>query len=106
MKKFIILNQKDNVATALTALSVGEVVENVCHISPITIKNDVMFEHKFALCDIKKGERVYKYGVAIGIAYKNIQAGEHVHLHNLKSLMVDGVETDPHILESEWGNRI
>ena len=41
--------------------------------------------HKIALCDIKKGEFVYKYGAIIGRATVDIQKGEHVHSHNLAS---------------------
>ena len=41
--------------------------------------------HKVALCDIKKGEFVYKYGSIIGRAKVDIHKGEHVHSHNLRS---------------------
>lgn len=41
--------------------------------------------HKIALCPIAPGEKVIKYGVAIGSATVAVAAGEHVHVHNLKS---------------------
>lgn len=41
--------------------------------------------HKYALCDIKKGENVIKYGSPIGHATEDIRMGEHVHTHNLKT---------------------
>ncbi|MDR2532708.1 MAG: altronate dehydratase family protein [Oscillospiraceae bacterium] len=41
--------------------------------------------HKVALNDIKKGEKVIKYGFPIGTATVNIKAGEHVHTQNLIS---------------------
>lgn len=41
--------------------------------------------HKYALQDIKQGERIIKYGCPIGIAAVNIKKGEHVHTHNLKT---------------------
>jgi altronate dehydratase len=41
--------------------------------------------HKFALHAIARGALVHKYGEAIGHATCDIQAGEHVHTHNLKS---------------------
>lgn len=41
--------------------------------------------HKSALCDIKAGENVIKYGFPIGHATQDIAAGEHVHTHNLKT---------------------
>ena len=41
--------------------------------------------HKYALCDIKKGESVIKYGCPIGHATCDIKKGEHVHVHNVKT---------------------
>ena len=41
--------------------------------------------HKYALCDIKAGENVIKYGCPIGHATVDIKKGEHVHTHNLKT---------------------
>lgn len=41
--------------------------------------------HKYALCDIKKGENVIKYGSPIGHAIADIKKGEHIHTHNLKT---------------------
>lgn len=43
--------------------------------------------HKYALCDIAKGEKVIKYGYPIGIASDDIKEGEHVHSHNLKTAL-------------------
>lgn len=47
--------------------------------------------HKTALCDIKKGEPVIKYGFGIGVAKENINKGEAVHTNNLKTAL-DGHE--------------
>ncbi len=41
--------------------------------------------HKTALCDIKKGEDIIKYGYSIGRAACDIKKGEHVHTHNVKT---------------------
>ncbi len=41
--------------------------------------------HKIALCNIKKGEFIIKYGAVIGRAAKDIAKGEWVHSHNLYS---------------------
>lgn len=43
--------------------------------------------HKLALCDIKSGEKVVKYGFPIGVASQDIKKGEHVHTHNLKTAL-------------------
>ena len=39
--------------------------------------------HKVALADVPTGGQVRKYGQVIGVATRPIQAGEHVHTHNL-----------------------
>jgi hypothetical protein len=41
--------------------------------------------HKLAVCDIPTGGKIFKYGAPIGSATADIQAGDHVHLHNLQS---------------------
>lgn len=41
--------------------------------------------HKVALRRIAAGETVRKVGEAIGVATRSIEAGEHVHVQNLKS---------------------
>ena len=39
-----------------------------------------------ALCDIKKGEHIMKYGECIGAASCDIKKGDYVHVHNLEAL--------------------
>ena len=41
--------------------------------------------HKVAVRRIPAGEKVLKYGVSIGSATRDIEPGEHVHLHNMRS---------------------
>ena len=48
--------------------------------------------HKYALCDIKKGENVIKYGQPIGHAICDIKKDDHVHTHNLKTNLGDKIE--------------
>lgn len=99
MKKIIVLHVKDNVATALVDLKLDEVV--VVRDENITLKTDIDFEHKFALEDIDKGTEVTKYGISIGVAYKDIKKGEHVHMQNLRSLQDESDED-----KDDWSNRI
>ena len=44
--------------------------------------------HKYALIDIKKGEKVIKYGYPVGTASADIKRGEHIHSHNLKTALL------------------
>ena len=84
----VVISEQDNVATATRDIKAGEKVtvrvggeEN-----ELLVKNDIRFLHKFALKDIKKGEKVLKYGTVIGEATGDIVQGEHVHVHNVRSL--------------------
>lgn len=91
-RKAIIVDEKDNVASALANLSRGEDVEVSIGLITYKIKlvSDIPFGHKFALKRIGKGEFVIKYGEVIGRATKDIEVGEHVHVHNVESLRARG----------------
>lgn len=54
--------------------------------------NEIPAGHKKALRAIKQGEPVIKYGSPIGYATCDIQEGEWVHTHNLKTLLGDVLE--------------
>ena len=41
--------------------------------------------HKYAICDIKKGENIIKYSQPIGHAVCDIKKGEQVHTNNIKT---------------------
>ncbi|MEM7091130.1 MAG: SAF domain-containing protein [Pseudomonadota bacterium] len=46
---------------------------------------DLTMGHKIAIRNIPEGCDIIKYGAPIGFAACEIEAGEHVHLHNIKS---------------------
>jgi (2R)-sulfolactate sulfo-lyase subunit alpha len=48
-------------------------------------QNDIPIGHKLAIKPIRKGETIIKYGVDIGKAVAEIGAGEHAHVHNIKT---------------------
>lgn len=50
----------------------------------LDVVEPVPLGHKVALRDIAAGEQLVKYGVVIGRATRDIRAGEHVHVHNVK----------------------
>lgn len=81
-------NLKDNVAVALTNLRKGDMVEvkREGESIKVNILDDTAYGHKFALQDLKRGEKVIKYGEVIGVATKDIRTGNQVHIHNIKSL--------------------
>lgn len=77
------MNIEDNCATSLDNIPQDEEFE--INDNLIKIKQDIPFGHKFALKNINKGNHVVKYGEIIGIAIKDIKAGDWVHIHNIQS---------------------
>jgi (2R)-sulfolactate sulfo-lyase subunit alpha len=47
--------------------------------------SDIPIGHKIALCDLASDDTVIKYGVDIGRVVAPIKAGEHLHVHNVKT---------------------
>lgn len=81
--KFVLLNSTDNVLVSCQTAKAGELIligENYCEMT-----SAINVGHKVARKPIKKGQKVIKYGVSIGSAITDIEIGEHVHLHNMKS---------------------
>lgn len=48
-------------------------------------RHNVPIGHKVALKPIKSGDTIIKYGQDVGRAIADIGAGEHVHVHNIKT---------------------
>lgn len=86
-REFIRINPHDKVAVALKPLEQGRTVD----VDGIEVKllEDIPQGHKFALCDIKAGEQVIKYGNPIGIAKEDIKKGSWIHTHNMKTGLGD-----------------
>ena len=51
----------------------------------ILSKSEIPLGHKIAMIDLKEGDTILKYGHDIGKVVKNINKGEHVHVHNVKT---------------------
>ncbi len=94
MAKAILINARDNTATLLGEAQAGESVSIVREsgevAQEITARQDISVGHKIALCEIREGERVFKYGEPIGITTQTIQKGEHVHIQNVISAVFPG----------------
>ena len=71
------LDAADNVVTATRALQVGVPIED------IETKALIPTGHKIATQMIAQGEAVRKYAQIIGYASADIEAGAHVHTHNV-----------------------
>ena len=83
MNPALIISAADNVATALEPLDAGRMVR--IGALTVTVIEAIPRGHKFALRAIGVGEQVFKYGSAIGTASSAIDAGAHVHTHNVTS---------------------
>ena len=86
MKNAMIIDAKDNVAVAIEPIAKGKPVTYALEGRDVslTAMQDITIYHKIAVRDILKGEAVVKYGEHIGLAACDIQAGEHVHVHNVE----------------------
>jgi altronate dehydratase small subunit len=83
----ILINEADDVATAIVELHRGDLGKYTAgsRLVQIEIREDVPVYHKFAVRNISKSDRVIKYGEVIGQATCDIPSGTHVHTHNLRS---------------------
>ena len=89
-KKFWVHDEADSVGVAVEDLRAGERVEGAymrgSRLAEVTPVSDVPLGHKVALRAIAKGDRVVEYAAVIGTATAPIRPGEHVHVHNLRSV--------------------
>jgi altronate dehydratase small subunit len=86
-QKAVVLNTKDNVATALGDLKVGDILELEFggKVRTLRLNTDVPFGHKFSLLKIEPDSPIIKYGEIIGRATSLINTGDCVHIHNVVS---------------------
>jgi altronate hydrolase len=79
MLPVIRIHAQDNVVIARQQLLGGTVLAQ----EGVTVSGLVPPGHKVATCAIAKGQPVRRYDQIIGMATRDIAAGEHVHTHNL-----------------------
>lgn len=92
-RRFISMDKKDLVATALENIKPGETAEvylpDNTLLENVIALEDIPFGNKIALFDIPKGTKILKYGAEIGVSTEDIPKGSLVHVHNVKSQIVD-----------------
>ena len=74
------LHPSDNVLVVREPLAIGQLLPEF----ELRLRAQVPAGHKIAARRIAQGEPVRKYNVVIGAATRDIEAGEHVHAHNLE----------------------
>jgi altronate hydrolase len=77
------LHANDNVLIARGDLTLGQHLEDL----GVRVRAQVPAGHKIAARAIARGEQVRKYDTVIGVADRDIAAGEHVHSHNRATFM-------------------
>lgn len=79
----------DNVGVAVVDIKAGQEVEGRDLVSNKPLKAranmDIPLGHKLALRDFKTGDTIMKYGCEVGRVVATIKAGDHVHVHNVKT---------------------
>jgi len=73
------LKAEDNVLVAARPLGLGEEVAGL----GLRVRAQVPAGHKLAARAIRAGEPIVKCATTIGVAARDIAAGEHVHTHNV-----------------------
>ncbi len=66
--------------TALTGWLMDD--DKIVH---LVAQQDIPMGHKIALRDMAPGETAVKYGIDMGKVVAPIQAGQHAHVHNIKT---------------------
>ena len=93
MKRCILMHPSDEVATAMENIAKGEMAEiydtDNCFVREQLALEDIPFGNKIALVPKRRGEKIIKYGNVIGETTEEIKQGALVHVHNVKSLIVD-----------------
>jgi (2R)-sulfolactate sulfo-lyase subunit alpha len=86
---FLAHDEGDSVAVAMRDLAPGAVEGGYLAAGgsvTVQLAEPVPLGHKFALRPIAAGEEVIKYGVPVAVAMAPIAAGQHAHVHNLRSI--------------------
>lgn len=89
MIQFLVHENADNVGVATVEIPAGETAKGLYMDTqkPIEVKplQDIPLGHKIALKSFQPEESVIKYGHDIGRIVSTVKAGDHVHIHNLKT---------------------
>ncbi|WP_306755305.1 UxaA family hydrolase [Paracoccus actinidiae] len=80
---FLLLSDKDNVLVARANAPEG--MQIALEGGTVTLSRTIPMAHKIARHPIAAHDVILKYGMPIGLATADIAAGDHVHVHNIRS---------------------
>ena len=90
MNHFVLHDSRDTVAVIVVenvkaGMSLNGWIMDENRTTTLTAKQDIPIGHKVALKDMAVGDTVWKYGIDMGKVVAPIRAGEHAHVHNIKT---------------------
>lgn len=90
MIHFVLHDAKDTVAVVVVegvtaGMALKGWIMDEDRMTEVQARQDIPIGHKVALKDMAEGDTVWKYGVDIGRVVAPVQAGEHAHVHNIKT---------------------
>ena len=90
MIHFVLHDAKDTVAVVVVegvkagAAMTGWIMDEDRMVD-VVARSDIPIGHKVALKDMAVGHTVWKYGIDMGKVVAPIEAGQHAHVHNIKT---------------------
>ena len=90
MNHFVLHDSKDTVAVVVVeGVKAGQEltgwIMDEDKLTHVVSRADIPIGHKVALKDMAVGDTVWKYGIDMGKVVAPIKAGEHAHVHNIKT---------------------
>ena len=90
MIHFVLHDAKDTVAVVVVegvtaGMTLNGWIMDEDRMIEVKAKQDIPIGHKVALADMAQGDTVIKYGIDMGKVVAPIQAGQHAHVHNIKT---------------------
>lgn len=84
----LVMDTRDHVATAIKDLQAGDRITYLKNdqATELVLLDPVPFGHKIAIEHVPVGTDIRKYGEVIGRTTAAIQAGQHVHVHNVEGI--------------------
>lgn len=85
---FLAHKEGDHVAVAVKDVGQGPAEVGYLDGTPsvsVQVRAEIPLGHKVALRDVAEGDDVIEYGVRTAIASADIQVGDYVHIHNVRS---------------------
>ena len=90
MIHFVLHDAKDTVAVVVVegvkaGMALNGWIMDEDRMTVLQALQDIPIGHKVALADMATGDTVIKYGIDMGKVVAPISAGQHAHVHNIKT---------------------